>query len=90
MGEFMVTLIWDADADKVPEGLDEIPGLWVASSSGRLVTGLPATADRPYLACEDAVFRVLPLVDGSRASLVGYSVEPVSATPHFRLRDPLS
>jgi hypothetical protein len=88
MSEFMVTLAWDLAPEAAESGLGELDGAWVASSAGRLVTGLPVSAESPSTAYEYAYLAAKPFVGG--AAPVGFAVEPVSATPHFQLARPLS
>jgi hypothetical protein len=88
MSEFMVTVVWDLATEDVESGLEELDGAWVASSAGRLVTGLPVSAEGPSAAFEYAFISAKPFVGG--AAPIGFAVEPVSSAVHFRLARPLS
>jgi hypothetical protein len=83
MAEFMVSIVWDASPEGAESGLEAVEGAWVASSAGRLVTGVPVDAEGPSAAYEYAYIAARPFVGGARA--IGFAAEPTSATPHFML-----
>lgn len=81
--DYMVTMVWDYGG--LPDGLRDIPEVWLADSNGSLVTGLPVSARTPLLAYGDAVEQVRKCVPELEGEPVAICVEVTSATPHFSL-----
>lgn len=84
--DYVVTIVWNIPAEGWPDDfVMSVPGSWVASSDGCLVTGVPVSGGWPLTAGEDALNKVVRFVDTSKALPVAMTIDPVSATPHFML-----